>query len=251
MGKLEFHKDKNFFMDWLKMNKMSTGEIIVWHTLMATGNRVGQKSTFNLPTSTLMEQTSLSKPAAISARNKLMERGFIKFEKGTRHKAPIYHMVPIHKQIDLYPNFSTGENVTQNLTQELTPELTIHKDQRKKEKSSCSPREEIIINAYEENIGKLVPIIREKLLLWLETYNELIINQAIYETVKRGGKTFAYLERILKHWQHAGLITLEEIVQYELDKEDMKTKQTFSYQRKVEKEEVSIEAEFTLEDLNL
>src|SRR5699024_7333621 len=124
MTKLHYHKDKSFFMDWLVLNDMSTGEIALWHTLMNIGNRLGQKSVFNAPTSTVMRLTGLSKQGIINARKKLMERGFISFQKGRQNKAPVYEMIPIHQTIDHYCAFGSDEGLTQDLTQDLTPELT-------------------------------------------------------------------------------------------------------------------------------
>src|SRR5690625_7758939 len=87
MEKLYYHKDKNFLMDWLMLNNMSTGEIALWHTLMNIGNRLGQKNEFNAPTSTLMKLTGLSKQGTVNARKKLMDRGFIAYEKGKQHRS--------------------------------------------------------------------------------------------------------------------------------------------------------------------
>lgn len=60
MTKLNFHREKNMFMDWIMLNDMSTGEIALWHTLMNMGNRLGQRRLFNAPASTLMRLTGLS-----------------------------------------------------------------------------------------------------------------------------------------------------------------------------------------------
>src|SRR5699024_7570814 len=139
MTKLNYHKDKNFFMDWLMMNEMATGEIVLWHTLMNIGNRLGQKSIFNAPTSTVMKFTGLSKQGLMNARKKLMNRGFITYEKGQQNKAPVYNMLPIHQEINKFLSFEHTEELTQDLTPQLTkertPDLTIHKVQNTKEES--------------------------------------------------------------------------------------------------------------------
>src|SRR5690625_7594664 len=120
MTKLTYHKDKNFFMDWLMLNEMSTGEIALWHTLMNIGNRVGQKSIFNAPTSTVMKLTGLSKQGLTDARKKLIKRGYISYEKGGQNRAPIYEMITLHKVFSNYFSFTMDEDRVDNFTSYIT-----------------------------------------------------------------------------------------------------------------------------------
>ena len=250
MTKLHYHKDKNFFMDWLVLNDMSTGEIALWHTLMNIGNRLGQKSVFNAPTSTVMRLTGLSKQGIINARKKLMERGFISFQKGRQNKAPVYEMIPIHQTIDHYCAFTSDEQLTQDLTPELTHDstgdLTIHKVQNKKEKRRRGGGGRIInmtCKLYEDNIGKLTPLIRDELIRWLDHFDEKIVEEAMLMMVKKGGKTFSYLEKIFEEWKQAGLQTLEAVNAYELERKLAKNKKLipFKQRSKQEKEEESLD----------
>lgn len=241
MTKLNFHKDKNFLMDWLMLNQMTTGELIVWHTLMNIGNRLGQKSVFNAPTSTLTKYTGLSRQGVTNARKKLIDRGFIKYEKGHQSKAPIYEMIPLHQAIEPYFSFANPVELTPNLTQELTPtftpnltpELTIHKGKRSKEKSSSGSRGEMInlFKSYEENMNKLTPMIEEELKAWSNILDVEIVEEAIRESVKRGGRSFSYMETILKHWKRVGLKTLEEVKTYELEKELEKSNKLIPFRK--------------------
>lgn len=229
MAKLNFHKDKNFFMDWLMLNEMSTGEIALWHTLMNIGNRLGQRSTFNAPTSSVMKFTGLSKQGVINARKKLMERGFINYEKGHQNKAPVYEMLPLHNVLENYFPFGqrndlttdSTRNLTPQLTEELSDDLTIHKVQNTKEKRRGGSGRELstLYKMYEENINKLTPLIQKELLKWIKDVDESLVEEAIIITVKKGGKTFSYMEKILEQWKQAGLQTVEEVHAYELEKE--------------------------------
>lgn len=256
MSKLNYHKDKNFFMDWLMLNDMSTGEIALWHTLMNIGNRLGQKSVFNAPTSTVMRWTGLSKQGVINARKKLKERGFISYKKGKQNQAPVYKMIPLHKAIEHYFTFTSNQELTQDLprasspsltpqlTEDSTDELTIHKVQNTKEKRrrGGSKREmHELCKIYEENIGKLTPLIREELLGWMDDFGENVIEEAILIMVKKGGKTFSYLEKILEEWKQEGLRTLEEVHAYELEKELEKSKKLIPFRKQTKQEEESLD----------
>src|SRR5690625_1006894 len=175
MEKLYYHKDKNFLMDWLMLNNMSTGEIALWHTLMNIGNRLGRKNEFNAPTSTLMKLTGLSKQGIDNARKKLMDRGCIAYEKGKKHKAPIYQKIAIHQTIDHYYYVVQNDDLTPNLTSELTQSVTenfsqkstIHKEQNTNEIRSGRGSEQpwvSLCQTYEKNIGQLSPLIQDELL---------------------------------------------------------------------------------------
>ncbi|OZU87643.1 hypothetical protein CIL03_16275 [Virgibacillus indicus] len=248
MTVLNFHKDKNFFMDWMMLNHITTGEIVLWHTLMNIGNRLGQRSIFNAPTSTLMKFTGLSKQGVINARKKLLERRFIRYEKGHLNKAPIYEMIPLHQAIEHYSSFTNNEKLTPHLTQEMTreltptstPNLTIHKVKNSKEKSSSrgEGREvNLLFKSYEENMNKLTPMIEDELLAWARVFDEEIVVEAIRESVKKGGRTFSYLEKILQNWKQAGLATLEEVETYELEKELEKNKKLIPFRKQKPNEE--------------
>lgn len=220
MRKLTFHQDKNFLMDWLNFNSMSTGEIVLWHTLMNIGNKLGQKSVFNVPTSTLMKFTGLSNRGVTDARNKLKTRGFIKFVKGRANQAPVYEMMPIHK---------TFQNMELPID-ETTPEnMPIHN-----ESTERSSKEENKVTAlcemFEANICKATPIIREELIKWLNVFDEKAIEEVIRITTLKGGKTFSYMEKILEEWQRNGLKTLEAIHTYELEKELARDKKLIRFQ---------------------
>src|SRR5699024_1757035 len=247
MEKLYYHKDKNFLMDWLMLNNMSTGEIALWHTLMNIGNRLGQKSEFNAPTSTLMKLTGLSKQGTVNARKKLMDRGFIAYEKGRQHKAPIYKMIAIHQTIDHYFSFVQHDDLTPNLTSELTQSLTenfshkstIHKEQNTNEIRSGRGSEQpwtSLYQTYKKNIGQLPPLIQDELLGWIDDMGEMIVKEALIITVKKGGKTFSYLEKILQQWKQAGIKTLEDVHAHELEKELAKTNKLIPFKKQRNKQ---------------
>ncbi|QGS68339.1 hypothetical protein CV093_06310 [Oceanobacillus sp. 143] len=164
MTTINFHRDKNLLMDWLMLNHLTTGEIVLWHKLMNIGNRLGQRSVFNAPNSTLMKFTGLSKQGIINARKKLIERGFIRYEKGHQNKAPVYEMIPLHQAIGHYFSTTKNQELTKDLTQDVTrdftlkftsdsaQELPIHKDKSKKERRGGGSGRDMdsLFKSYEE-----------------------------------------------------------------------------------------------------
>ncbi|RDW19674.1 DnaD domain protein [Oceanobacillus chungangensis] len=266
MTTFNFHRDKNFLMDWLMLNHLTTGEIVLWHTLMNIGNRLGQKSVFNAPNSTLMKFTGLSKQGIINARKKLLERGFIRYEKGHQNKAPVYEMIPLPQAIGQYFSTTKNQELTRDLTGEMaqdvtqdftlhltsysTQELPIHKDKSKEERRGGGSERDMnpLFKIYEENINKLTPLIREALIEWTKTTGIEIVKEAIAITVKKGGRTYSYTEKILKEWQHAGLQTIEAVQSYELEKELEKDNKLIPFRKPDSKEKEDIFAELLKEE---
>jgi len=241
MTKLHFHKEKNFFMDWLMFQDLSTGEIALWHTLMNTGNRLGQKRIFNLPTSTLTKLTGLSKQGLMKARKRLMERGLIRYEKGSYGKAPVYEMIPLTETVELYVYPPAAQELTEKDTRKLTPEWTIHKEKNKKEKRSSGSGSRPLMQLYEENISRLTPLTEKELEKWAQEMGEEIVQEALVITIKKGGRTFSYVEAILKEWQNAGLKTIQEVHDYELEKGLNKDNKLIPFRKKQKEEEPSLE----------
>lgn len=278
MTKLQFHKEKNFFMEWLMLHEMATGEIALWHTLMNIGNRLGQKRTFNVPTSTLMKLTGLSKQGLLKARKRLMERGFIRYQKGSQSKAPVYEMIPLIETVELYAaanpfqtealtfhvhgepldlpsahgwNADAGlsrsgeltdrstRKLTSSFTKECPQEEPIHKVKNKKEKrrgGRSKGGSHSLFAMYEQNMHPLTPLTERELARWMEEFGETVVEEALLLTVKKGGRTFSYLEAILKEWLHAGLRTIQDVRDYELKKELKKSRKLIPihHQRKKE-----------------
>ncbi|WP_145523935.1 hypothetical protein [Virgibacillus sp. SK37] len=136
---------------WLLLNELSTSGIVLWHALMDISNHIGCKSTFNVPNSTLMKLTGLSKQGLMNARALLMERHFIRYERGKRGYAPIYEIISLAHSVYLF-GYQSG---TQSLDKLLTEEFPIHKDKEKR-RGGIGKRENVF-SVYEQNMGSLLP----------------------------------------------------------------------------------------------
>lgn len=72
------------FRDWLLLNEMSSSAIVLWYSLFAIWNKAGCQSKFCVPNSILMKLTGLSKQGLINVRATLVQKQFIRYEKGKR-----------------------------------------------------------------------------------------------------------------------------------------------------------------------
>ncbi|MDL4839498.1 DnaD domain-containing protein [Aquibacillus rhizosphaerae] len=71
---------------------------------------------------------------------------------------------------------------------------------------------------YEQNFGIIKPIVRESFLAWCHDLGDELVIEGIQLAVQKGGRTYSYLEAILKEWVQAGVTTLEQVTNYEKQK---------------------------------
>ncbi|WP_105101354.1 DnaD domain-containing protein [Microbulbifer pacificus] len=82
--------------------------------------------------------------------------------------------------------------------------------------------EENPFKVYEENFGVLKPILREQFIDWCDEVGNDIMNAAMKLAAKKGGRTFGYIEEILKEWSSLNLTTLEDVRAHEVEKMNRK-----------------------------
>lgn len=82
------------FYDYIQVNKLSTGQIALWHALMAINNKCGWREWFSVPNLTLELYTGLTRQSIVNNRNTLAQKGLIEFRLN-RTKASSYKMVSI------------------------------------------------------------------------------------------------------------------------------------------------------------
>lgn len=84
------------FYDLVQVKQLSTGQIALWHALMAINNRCTWIEWFTVPNLTLELNTGMSRSGVLKARNALKQYGLIDFKvNGT--KATNYKMITIAK----------------------------------------------------------------------------------------------------------------------------------------------------------
>jgi hypothetical protein len=86
-------RELNAFRDWTMVNRPSTGQVVLWYTLMTINNMIGWKEWFPAPNPTLQLMTGLSRQGLDKARNSLIQLGLIQYKKGSCNKSGSYHMI--------------------------------------------------------------------------------------------------------------------------------------------------------------
>ncbi len=92
-------------MNWLKeikeffnlqeINRLSTGQIALWHALMYINNKCAWTEWFTVANSTLQSETGLTRDGIYKARNVLKQKGYIDFKETGPSKPSRYKMLSL------------------------------------------------------------------------------------------------------------------------------------------------------------
>ena len=211
---MNYIKELNAFKDWLLVNELPAGAIVLWYTLMSVNNSVGWKERFNAPNAVVGQLTGLSKQGILDARKRLVEEGLITCENGRKGKAPVYELVSLLTNavpsLDPLAYQSPGEC------------LNIPKQKQKQERREEETQDEPIVSIYEANIGKLSPLAKQEFLQWCNKLGYDVMVEAIKLETKHNGRTFRYLEKILQEWDGADVDSVAAVEEYEEKKRVMR-----------------------------
>lgn len=100
----------------------------------------------------------------------------------------------------------------------LLKTLKIKDIKREEEDAREEVSKENPFTVYEQNFGILKPILVDSFISWCEELGDEIVIAAMKLTAQKGGRTFGYIEQILKEWADAGLKDIDEVRAYEQEK---------------------------------
>lgn len=237
---MNYIKELNGFRNWLMSNQLPAGTIALWHALMSINNTTGWKRRFSAPNGIVGQLSGLSRQGISNAREQLIDSGLIHCDKGRRGKAPVYEMISFEKGSEVYleksvtapevghdvscdqvvekgasamagfyKNEKTGARRTMldsSVDVSVAGDFTVLKHKQKEKGRGDA------IRLYEENIGRVSPVIYEEIGVWLNRFGEEVVMEAMRRAIKYGGRTFRYVERILLGWLEAGVETVDDVL---------------------------------------
>lgn len=121
---MNYIKQLNAFYELLIVNPLSSSALCLYSILLHINNKCNWITEFTVANSTLQTFTSLSRVALDRARNELIQKGYIKYKKGTGNQAGKYLIVCFDTQNDT-------QNDTQIVTQNDTQSENINKQKLK------------------------------------------------------------------------------------------------------------------------
>lgn len=92
------------FYDLVSVKRLSTGQIVLWHSLMYINNKCAWAEWFTVPNRTLELYTGMSRQSIVNARNILKQYGMIDFKtNGVKATAYILKSLQVPLQDALQP----------------------------------------------------------------------------------------------------------------------------------------------------
>lgn len=135
---MNYLKQINEFNEQQIRNPLPHGQFRLWIVLMSINNKAHWMEWFQVASSTLESQTTLSRQGMLEARKQLKELGYIDFR-------PNGNQAPYYKMIKLYTQEETQETVQQTVQQTVplykqnkTRQNETEKEKVKKEKAPQS-----------------------------------------------------------------------------------------------------------------
>ncbi|WP_182199341.1 DnaD domain-containing protein [Paraliobacillus salinarum] len=230
---MNYIKELNAFKEWMFFHEISPNAVLLWHTLMVLNNTARWMEKFNVSNSIIGNISGLSSQRIAEARKVLVENELIHYEPGVKGKAASYRMKSL---VSYFDNLSQASDRQGDLRKseskpvttsapkpESKPDLfrnetrDIYKE-KERTKQKRGGEEPNAYTVYEHNFGVIKPIVRESFLAWCDDLGDAMVIEAIQLAVKKGGRTYSYLEAILKEWTQAGITTLEQARNYQRQK---------------------------------
>ena len=107
---MNYIKQLNSFHDSLLINRLSPGQIALWHALMAINNKCAWIKKFTASNQVLELTTGMSRQGLHKARNVLKQRGYIDFETRTT-KLTVYTIKKLYDE----ETDSLSENASESI----------------------------------------------------------------------------------------------------------------------------------------
>lgn len=199
---MNYLAELNAFYDWLETNPLATSDIALWYALMHIANKAGWPDTFAVAVSVLELKTGLKKDAIKDARNRLEQRGRIKWESRKGNQSAIYTVVgfaavkqpqtPPHSPPQSPPQYPPHSPPINKLNETKLNQIV-----------TVVPEEEPE-QVYTNEVGLLTPTIAECIADDVAVYGKLWVVGALRVAAKSGKRNMKYAEGILKNWKAKG-----------------------------------------------
>jgi hypothetical protein len=201
-------QELNAFRDWTLLNKPTTSEIVLWYALMSINNMTGWKQQFTAANQTVQLMTGLSKATLDRARNKLTQKGLLKYLPGNTRQAGTYELVSISaiKRDQCETNDETNMRPMRDQCETNGETITKHKQNKTKQDNNTPlnpPKEKPQKIAYAEFVF-LTEAEHERL---IKDYGEAdtlrmieILDNYIGQNPSKNGKKYTDHNRVLRNW---------------------------------------------------
>ncbi len=231
---MNYIKQINAFWNWRKYNDdISHSAADLYFAILHCANESGWKTQVDIPNSTLMATAQIVNKSVLSTlRNKLVQKGLIKYIPGKKNKAPKYIVVTLYStdfdtkqatDVNIDTDIGSAQNTnlhtypnTNPHTNSKTNQRTIYKQKQKQNKTILSSDDDkvaAVVECYKKSgicKGTPAPLFRDIIKSYIyDGVEPDMICEAINDAAKSGAHSWRYVESILINKTNAGIKTLE------------------------------------------
>lgn len=212
----------NYFNQWLETNALPASSQLMYFKLLNIFNRAGWPEYVGVDTLRLQIMLDgAAKTTVTRARDKLVEAGFIEYQKGRKGAPNRYRLVKIQSNI---ATASATENATISATASATENATHIKtktkiedkeNKEKKEKRACEPLcdKEVgrVMAEYQQYFGINYPtIITDELINFCHSLGADVCIAAIHRAIEVEARNWKYVKTVLSNCERNNIRSLAD-----------------------------------------
>ncbi len=204
---MNYIAELNAFERALETVRLTGNAQLLWYKLMCLANKSNWSEWIEVDNGRLESMLGCGNKALIRARDKLIEKNFIEYQRGKGHGVGKYRIISLMCQKDTTNDTSVDTSVdtsTAKKEKKQKKEIINNNIIKTKTKTETKNNAAAVVKAYQDNIGFVNPAIFEKICAWLDDVDESLIIYAIEQAVFNNKPNWQYINAILNNHFKAG-----------------------------------------------
>lgn len=207
---MNYIAELNAFERALETVRLTGNAQLLWYKLMCLANKSNWSEWIEVDNGRLESMLGCGNKALIRARDKLIEKSFIEYQRGKGHGVGKYKIISLMCQND------TTNDTSVDTSSDTSVDTSTAKKEKKQKKeinnniiktkteTKTKDNAAAVVKAYQDNIGFVSPAIFEKICAWLDDVDESLIIYAIEQAVFNNKTNWQYINAILNNHFKAG-----------------------------------------------
>lgn len=202
---MNYIAELNAFERALETVRLPANAQLLWYKLISLANRSNWAEWIEVDNGRLAGMLGIHRNSVISARDKLVEKNFIEYQRGKGRGIGRYKIISLmHKNSATTCASTCASNCAEGVKKEKKQKKEIINNNIIKTKTETEIKTAAVVKAYHDNIGFVSPAIFEKICAWLDDVDESLIIYAIEQAVFNNKPNWQYINAILNNHFKAG-----------------------------------------------
>ena len=203
---MNYIAELNAFERALETVRLPANAQLLWYKLISLANRSNWAEWIEVDNGRLSGMLGIHRNSVISARDKLIEKNFIEYQRGKGRGIGRYKIISLmHKNSATTCASTCASNCAEGVKKEKKQKKEINNNIIKtKTETKTKNSAAAVVKAYQDNIGFVSPAVFEKIYSWLDDVDESLIIYAIEQAVFNNKSSWQYINAILNNHFKAG-----------------------------------------------